>query len=282
MKKLSVVIIILLIVFLAIPSNEEVQGIIDGRNVITQQVKDTSEIGVLNTKEQNENGQVMQEEIAKKLIRFHVIANSDSDDDQKLKLKVRDEVLKFIAPKLKESKSIDESRGLIMENDQNIKNIAKEIINKNGYNYSVKTTLGQCNFPVKEYGNIILPAGEYEAYRIVIGDGEGKNWWCVMFPPLCFVDITKGQVAYEETKEEMKTVLNDEEYSYIDKEKDSSNESLQSKEENNDSAQKEESAMEEDKNESGNNDEENKNDGEDTKIEVRFKVVDVIDDIFNK
>jgi len=77
-------------------------------------------------------------------------------------------------------------------------------------------TLDKENFPVKTYGNITLPQGEYEAYRIIIGTGEGQNWWCVMFPPICFVDITKGEVAYEETEEEMKKVLDDEEFNMVD------------------------------------------------------------------
>ena len=72
------------------------------------------------------------------------------------------------------------------------------------------------NFPVKTYGNITLPQGEYEAYRIIIGSGEGHNWWCVMFPPICFVDITKGEVAYEETEKEMGRVLSEEELRMIE------------------------------------------------------------------
>lgn len=157
-----------------------------------------------------------QETVSEKIIRFHVIANSDSKEDQALKLKVRDEVLKYIAPKLSKSKNIDESRKIILKNDKNIKKIAEDVIKKNNKHYSVKTTLSNENFPVKEYGNITLPEGNYEAYRIIIGSGKGHNWWCVMFPPLCFVDISKGEVAYKETENEMKKVLNDEEYNLVD------------------------------------------------------------------
>ena len=156
-----------------------------------------------------------QQTIAKKLIRFHVIANSDSDKDQALKLKVRDEILKYIAPKLEQSKSIEESRKILRENDAKIKSIAKAVIEKNGYKYDVKSTLGQENFPVKTYGDITLPQGEYEAYRVIIGSGEGKNWWCVMFPPLCFVDITKGEVSYKKTDAEMKSVLSPQEFEMV-------------------------------------------------------------------
>lgn len=172
----------------------------------------------------NKSGQVdnesnkneMLQDIEGKLIRFHVIANSDSDEDQSLKLKVRDEVLKYMAPKLDNSKSLDESREILKNNNGKVKEIAKKIIKENGYNYDVETTLGKENFPDKTYGNITLPQGEYEAYRIVIGTGNGHNWWCVMFPPLCFVDMSKGQVSYDENEKQMKRVLNDEEYGMVD------------------------------------------------------------------
>lgn len=159
---------------------------------------------------------IQQKHIAEKLIRFHVIANSDLTYDQKLKLKVKDGVLEYISPKLQKCKSIDESRKVIKANDGAIKGIANKIIKENGYNYSVNTKLSYENFPIKTYGNISLPQGKYEAYRIIIGEGKGQNWWCVMFPPLCFIDITKGQVAYNETEKEMKSVLTENEYNIID------------------------------------------------------------------
>ena len=156
------------------------------------------------------------EEIAEKLIRFHVIANSDGEADQSLKLKVRDEVLKYIQPILKESESVEQSRKILNEKNDEILQIAEKVIKDNGYDYKVESTLSNEYFPVKTYGNITLPQGQYEAYRIIIGNGEGQNWWCVMFPPICFVDITRGEVAYEETEKEMKSVLNEEEFNMVD------------------------------------------------------------------
>lgn len=156
------------------------------------------------------------EDISQKLIRFHVIANSDEEKDQALKFKVRDEVLKYIQPMLKDSKDIDNSREILKRENENILNIARNVIKENGYSYEVDSTLSREYFPVKTYGNITLPQGEYEAYRILIGSGEGKNWWCVMFPPICFVDVTKGAVAYEETEKEMKEVLSEDEYKMVD------------------------------------------------------------------
>ena len=162
------------------------------------------------------SGKASQNDVASKLIRFHVIANSDDKIDQGLKFKVRDSVLKYISPKLKDCKSIEESRQIINSEDKNIKKIAETVIKKNGFKYSVVTALSQEYFPVKTYGNITLPQGKYEAYRIIIGMGSGQNWWCVMFPPLCFVDITKGNVSYEKTEKEMKSVLSDDEYKLVD------------------------------------------------------------------
>jgi len=162
------------------------------------------------------NTKATQMDIAGKLIRFHVIANSDNKIDQALKLKVRDSVLRYVSPKLSDCKSIDESRKIINNEDKNIRRIAQNVINKNGFTYSVATTLSMENFPVKTYGNITLPQGKYEAYRIIIGSGSGQNWWCVMFPPLCFVDITKGNVSLDKTKSEMKAVLSADEYNLVD------------------------------------------------------------------
>ncbi|MBU3143165.1 stage II sporulation protein R [Clostridium sp. CF012] len=157
-----------------------------------------------------------QSDIAGKLIRFHVIANSDDKIDQGIKLKVRDSVLEYVSPKLADSKSIEQSREIINNEDKNIKKIAQSVINENGFKYSVVTTLSQEYFPVKTYGNITLPQGKYEAYRIIIGKGSGQNWWCVMFPPLCFVDITKGNVSFDKTESEMKEVLSEDEYNLVD------------------------------------------------------------------
>ena len=164
----------------------------------------------------NISGKASQSDVAEKLIRFHVIANSDDEIDQQLKLRVRDSILKYITPKLKDSKDIEESRQIIKSEDANIKRISEKIIKEKGFKYLVSTTLSKEYFPVKTYGNITLPQGEYEAYRVIIGTGTGQNWWCVMFPPLCFVDITKGNVSYEKTEKEMKSVLSDDEYKLVD------------------------------------------------------------------
>lgn len=149
-----------------------------------------------------------------KLIRFHVLANSDSDEDQELKLKVRDEIIKYLQPMLKQSKSLEQSEQIILSESENIKNIGENIIKENGYTYEVEVKLEYNNFPAKQYSNIVLPAGEYKALRILIGESKGKNWWCVMFPPLCFVDENNG-VIDKETDEKLRSVLTKEEYNLI-------------------------------------------------------------------
>ena len=148
------------------------------------------------------------------LIRFHVLANSDSDEDQNLKLKVRDEVISYLQPKLKDSKSIQESEKIILNEEDKLMDICKETIKENGYDYDVSINLGYSKFPTKQYSSVVLPAGEYKALKIVIGKGQGRNWWCVMFPPLCFVD-EQNNVIDKETDEKLKSVLTKDEYELI-------------------------------------------------------------------
>ena len=137
------------------------------------------------------------------LIRFHVIANSDTDEDQALKIKVKNAVIEYLYPYLSDSSSIEESRQIIIDNEEKVKQIAQKVIKDNTYSYDVKLELSHENFPEKSYGNIVLPQGNYEAFRIIIGSGEGRNWWCVMFPPLCFVDESKAEVQYDKTEESL-------------------------------------------------------------------------------
>jgi stage II sporulation protein R len=149
-----------------------------------------------------------------KLIRFHVVANSDLNKDQWVKLKVRDAILKALGPKLSKSSSREESLRILQENLEEIQNIANNVLKQYGQSYSAKAMIGDFTFPIKKYGTITLPAGQYKALKVVLGNGEGKNWWCVMFPPLCFIDITRGLTS-EKTDEELRKILNDEEVESI-------------------------------------------------------------------
>ncbi|MGI6536949.1 MAG: stage II sporulation protein R [Caldicoprobacterales bacterium] len=128
------------------------------------------------------------------LIRLHVIANSDSQEDQLLKYKVRDSLLLAFGNKLRSARTIDDARELIQAEKEEFRRIASQEIIKQGYEYEVDAQMGIYPFPTRVYGREVYPAGDYEALRVVIGEGKGANWWCVMFPPLCFVDVSSGTV----------------------------------------------------------------------------------------
>lgn len=126
------------------------------------------------------------------LIRFHVIANSDSAPDQAVKLKVRDAVLAEYAAELEGCKGYEEAYKFLCQHREEMTAIAQSTLEEWGFNYGAKVEMGRDIFPTKSYGDLTLPAGEYQAVKIILGQGEGKNWWCVMFPPLCFVDISQN------------------------------------------------------------------------------------------
>lgn len=134
-----------------------------------------------------------QEELARKMIRLHVIANSDSEEDQALKLQVRDKVLDFTTAVLEESQSMEEAEERLDDALPELERLAAKEIRAQGYGYGVSAQLERAEFPYKEYDGFALPAGEYTALRLVIGEGEGHNWWCVVFPPLCSTAATDLQ-----------------------------------------------------------------------------------------
>lgn len=153
-------------------------------------------------------------EISNKLIRFHVIANSDSSGDQKVKLQVRDAILNSLGGSLEKCKTRKDSLIFLKNRTNEIEVIADQVLVKDGKGYKAKAMIGDFNFPIKSYGKITLPPGKYTALRVVLGDGEGRNWWCVMFPPLCFIDITRGLTSAE-TDESLGKVLNPKEITSI-------------------------------------------------------------------
>jgi stage II sporulation protein R len=121
-----------------------------------------------------------------------VIANSDSPEDQALKLQVRDRLLLTFGETFREVRSMEEARGIIQANLAALEQTACVEIENQGFSYPVEAKLGIYPFPTRVYGDLVYPAGNYEALRVVIGEGKGANWWCVMFPPLCFVDVSSG------------------------------------------------------------------------------------------
>lgn len=153
----------------------------------------------------------IQQGIAGEILRFHVIANSDSKEDQALKLKVRDAVVEYMKSLLEGAEDLEETKGRVAERLADIEELARRIVEKEQAGYPVHAELTECYFPRKSYGDCTFPAGRYEALRICIGKAEGENWWCVLFPNLCFVDSIHAVVP-EEQKEELKNVLTEEEY----------------------------------------------------------------------
>lgn len=154
--------------------------------------------------------------IADSVFRLHVIANSDSKEDQELKLKVRDELLSYMNIISKDSTNKQEAMQIANEHKEEFIQIAEKVIKENGYNYTVNVQGGKADFPTKYYGDITLPAGTYDALKVQIGEAKGQNWWCVMFPPLCFVDVSTGIVP-DNSKQELKQSLDNEEYDLISK-----------------------------------------------------------------
>jgi len=156
----------------------------------------------------------IQKNISNKIIRLHVIANSNSAIDQSIKLKVRDEIIKNISPLLTNCSNISESRNVLNNNLYEIKKIANNTLAKY-CNDTATVSISNSNFPTKTYDNFSFPAGNYEALKVIIGEGKGENWWCVMFPPLCF---TSSSVEFsDEAVETLKQNLSNEEYEFISK-----------------------------------------------------------------
>ena len=152
--------------------------------------------------------------LADSVFRLHVIANSDSKEDQELKYKVRDSLIEYMNTLTNDMNSKEEVIEIAKAHLEDFKEIAQNVVKENGYNYDVNVEIGNFSFPTKTYGDISFPAGFYDALKVEIGKAEGQNWWCVMFPPLCFVDVTSGVVP-EESKENLEENLGDEEYELI-------------------------------------------------------------------
>ena len=150
-----------------------------------------------------------QDQLADKVVRLHVLANSDSEEDQALKLRVRDRVLERATELLEQSADRQEAEALLRGNLLELENLAAEEIAAAGYDYPVTAELTDTTFPTREYDGFTLPAGEYLALRIVIGEGAGQNWWCVVFPPLCTTasaDVPASALAAGLTQEDVNLI----------------------------------------------------------------------------
>ena len=153
----------------------------------------------------------VQQGIAKEIFRLHVVANSDTDEDQNLKLHVKTRIVDYLEDVLGEDRSLEATKEGVLTHLNEIEDTARQTIEEEGYDYPVTAAVEKTYFPDKTYGDCTFPAGEYEALNVKIGEAEGHNWWCVLYPSLCFIDESHGVVS-EEKKEDLKEVLTEEEF----------------------------------------------------------------------
>ncbi|MGB8956093.1 MAG: stage II sporulation protein R [Tumebacillaceae bacterium] len=154
--------------------------------------------------------QQMQDEdlapIPQNAIRLRIIANSDKPEDQQLKRDVRDKIVAAVAEEVRGVKDERTAREKISLAVPKFEEIAQQVIEEQGFRYEAKTDFGRVSFPTKMYGSQVYPAGDYEALRIQIGEAQGQNWWCVLFPPLCFVDMANADAVAAPQSEPVATV----------------------------------------------------------------------------
>lgn len=148
------------------------------------------------------------------VFRLHVIANSDSDEDQNLKYIVRDKLISYMNEQCKDFSNKHEVIQYSQNHLNELKKIAENAIYEQGFSYPVTIEIGNFEFPTKTYGDISFPAGYYDALRVKIGESNGQNWWCVMFPPLCFINTTNGIVP-DTSKKTLEQNLSEENYQII-------------------------------------------------------------------
>ena len=141
-------------------------------------------------------------EIRSSVLRLHVLANSDSQYDQELKLKVRDRLLEVSEGMYSKAKTKEEAVSVTQSNLGLLQSEAEKVLRANGCNDSVSVSLEECYFTTRTYGDVTLPAGDYQALRVIIGEGAGHNWWCVMFPPLCISPASENQAELEDVLSE--------------------------------------------------------------------------------
>lgn len=154
-----------------------------------------------------------QNELAEKMLRLHVLANSDSAEDQALKLRVRDQVLTVVEPWLESEPNVAAVEETLREKAPELQRQAEAMVREAGYAYPVRVAVENTWFPTRQYDGFSLPAGRYDSLRVIIGEGEGKNWWCVVFPPLCLAATTESMSQTAEvaglTEQEVLLILED-------------------------------------------------------------------------
>lgn len=155
-----------------------------------------------------------QEHLAQEVLRFHVLANSDSEEDQDLKMQVKEAVIGYLETELPEGLDVEGTKDWVRQHTDELEQVSRNVIETTGYTYPVSAAVTTCYFPQKSYGDVTFPKGNYTALRVEIGAAKGQNWWCVLYPNLCFLDAVNAVVP-EEGKEELKHVLTEDEYAQV-------------------------------------------------------------------
>lgn len=148
------------------------------------------------------------ENLSTKVLRLHILANSDAAEDQALKLNVRDKIIEKSENFLNTATSKASAQILTAENLDNIREIAEQEVQTHGYSYPIKVQMTKMYFPTRNYGNTTLPAGHYDALRILIGEGKGKNWWCVIFPQMCLGSAKSNTAVDSVFSDSEKKIIN--------------------------------------------------------------------------
>lgn len=156
----------------------------------------------------------IQEHLAQEVLRFHVLANSDSEADQVLKMQVKEAVITYLETKLPKELDVDQTTNWVKQHTDELERVSMDVMEAQGYAYPVSAAVTTCYFPQKSYGDVTFPRGNYTALRVEIGAAKGQNWWCVLYPNLCFLDAVNAVVP-EEGKEELRQVLTEEEYDQV-------------------------------------------------------------------
>lgn len=170
--------------------------------------------GAVFTRVMQVKANAVQEKLSGEVFRFHVIANSDSEEDQELKMKVKEAVVAYMRETLSGAENAAEAKAWAIRHKEELVRVSEEVLRAEGCSDKVTAEVVRCEFPDKTYGDITFPAGWYDALRIRIGKAQGHNWWCVLYPNLCFMDSVHAVVP-KEGKDELQSVLTDEEYAMI-------------------------------------------------------------------
>lgn len=149
--------------------------------------------------------------LAPSLLRFHILANSDSEKDQQVKLEVRSLILDYMQKQLAKDASKEETVAYLQDHASEVEQLADRYLRRKGYDYQTNLELTNCYFPTRVYDDMVFPCGYYDAARITLGSGTGHNWWCVLYPRLCFVDAACNEIP-EETRAQLQTQLKQGDY----------------------------------------------------------------------